>query len=261
MTHGYSNRFSMKFKYFALVVLLWSVSVLAEDSEIKRLKANLAKTFPEASQGMVRPSPMPGFYELVLDTKIYYLNAGGTYLLVGDLVDIKSRTNLTEKARQTLAKRLIDEMGEQNMIVLAPKETRHTITVFTDVDCPYCARLHQDVPELNRHGIKVRYLLYPRSGKDSETYRRSVAVWCATDRVKAVGIAKNGGKLEQRKCTNPVDRHYQLGERIGISGTPTIFLENGKKIPGYIPAAQLTSVIQQQAVLDGKAALLRDPER
>jgi len=250
----------MKFKYFALVLMLGSVSVHADDSEIKRLKANLARSFPEASHAVVRPSPMPGFYELVLDTKVYYLNAGGTHLMIGDLVDIKSRVNLTEKTRQTLAKRLIDDTGEDNMIVIAPRETRHTITVFTDVDCPYCARLHQDVPELNRNGIKVRYLLYPRSGKDSETYRRSVAVWCAADRVKAVGIAKNGGKLDMKKCSNPVDRHTQLGERIGISGTPTIFLENGKKIPGYVPAAQLTSVIQQ-AALAGKATLLRDPER
>lgn len=214
------------------------------DTDIDSLRKELAKTFPEVARGELRPAPLPGFYELVLDARVYYISADGKHLFLGDIVDVKSRTNLTNNARQTLAKRIIDEIGEKNMIVIAPKETHSTITVFTDVDCPYCARLHQDVPELNRNGIKVRYLLYPRAGKDSETYRRSVAVWCASDRVKAIGIAKSGGRLDLKTCANPVDSHYRLGERLDINGTPTIFLENGRKIPGYVPAAQLTAIVR-----------------
>lgn len=261
MTSVYRDRFFMKFRYFALSALLLSGSVLAEDSEIQRIKANLVKTFPEVAKGELQPSPVPGFFELVLDARVYYVSTDGKYLFLGDIVDVKNRTNLTGNARQAFAKRLIGAVEEKEMIVIAPKDTRATITVFTDVDCPYCAKLHQEVPELNRNGIKVRYLLYPRAGKDSETYRRSVAVWCATDRVKAIGIAKSGGKLDMKKCRNPVDRHYQLGERLGISGTPTIFLDNGRKIASYVPAAQLTAIINQQAVLDGKAALLRDADQ
>jgi thiol:disulfide interchange protein DsbC len=227
-----------------LFLLLVSLSVPAAEPDLDRLRGNLAKTFPEAAQGELRPSPLPGFFELVLDAKVYYVSADGKHLLLGDLVDIKSRTNLTENARQALARRLIDEIGEKDMIVMAPRETRATITVFTDVDCPYCARLHQDVPELNRNGVKVRYLLYPRAGKGSETYRRSVAVWCAPDRIEAVGIAKSGGQLDLKTCDNPVDNHYRLGERLDINGTPTIYLENGRKIPGYVPAAQLVAVVR-----------------
>ena len=162
------------------------------------------------------------------------------------MVEVRTRANLTEGAREKISARLLNEIGEQDMIVLAPKETRHTITVFTDVDCPYCVRLHQDVPELNRQGVKVRYLLYPRAGIGSETYRRSVATWCAADRAKAVGIAKSGGRLELKTCANPVERHYRLGERLGVSGTPTIYLENGRKIPGYVPPAQLLALIGAQ---------------
>lgn len=228
------------------LLALLSGPVAAADTDIDRLRNNLAKTFPEAAQGELRPAPLPGFYELVLDARVYYVSADGKHLFLGDIVDVKSRTNLTENARQALAKRLIGEIGEKDMIVIAPKETHSTITVFTDVDCPYCARLHQDVPELNRNGIKVRYLLYPRAGKGSETYRRSVAVWCASDRVKAIGIAKNGGQLDLKTCANPVDSHYRLGERLDINGTPTIFLENGKKIPGYVPAAQLTAIVRER---------------
>ncbi len=179
---------------FLLALLL--APVAGAETDLERVRASLAKTFPEAAQGELRPSPLPGFFELVLDARIYYVSIDGKHLLLGDLIEIKSRTNLTGNARQALAKQLIDAIGEKEMIVIAPKETRATITVFTDVDCPYCAKLHLDVPELNRNGIKVRYLLYPRAGKDSETYRRSVAVWCASDRIKAIGIAKSGGRID-----------------------------------------------------------------
>ncbi len=236
-----------------LVLLLALVAgpATGAETDIDQLRSRLAKTFPEVAKGTLQPSPLPGFFELVLDARVYYVSADGKHLFLGDIVDVNSRANLTENARQGLAKRLIGEISEKDMIVMAPKEPRSTITVFTDVDCPYCARLHQDVPELNRNGVKVRYLMYPRAGKGSETYRRSVAVWCASDRVKAIGIAKNGGPLDLKTCANPVDNHFRLGERLDISGTPTIFLENGKKIPGYVPAAQLVAIINGRTAAAG----------
>lgn len=234
-----------------LLLALLSAPVTGAETDIDQLRSSLAKSFPEVAKGTLQPSPLPGFFELVLDARVYYVSADGKHLFLGDVVDIRNRTNLTENARQGLIKRLIGEISEKDMIVMAPKETRATVTVFTDVDCPYCARLHQDVPELNRNGIKVRYLMYPRAGKGSETYRRSVAVWCSTDRVKAVGIAKSGGALDLKTCANPVDSHLRLGERLDISGTPTIFLESGKKIPGYVPAAQLVAIINGRTAAVG----------
>lgn len=227
---------------FSLLVL----PAFAADADLSRVKAAIVKSFPDAVNGTLRPSPVAGLYELVMDAQVYYVSADGRHLFLGDMVDVRTRANLTEGAREKISTRLLNDIGEHDMVVLAPKETRHTITVFTDVDCTYCARLHQDVPELNRQGVKVRYLLYPRAGIGSETYRRSVAAWCAADRAKAVGIAKNGGRLDMKTCTNPVERHYRLGERLGVSGTPTIYLENGRKIPGYVPPAQLLALIGAQ---------------
>lgn len=235
----------MKIWFTAVLLASLAAPAFAAEPDLNRIKSSLAKTFPEVAKGTLRPSPLSGLYELALDAQIYYVSADGKHLFLGDLVEVRTRTNLTEAAREKITAQLLDEVGEQNMIVLAPKEIRHTITVFTDVDCAYCARLHQDVAELNRHGVKVRYLLYPRAGSGSETYRRSVAAWCAADRIKAIGIAKSGGKLDMKTCANPVDRHYQLGERLGISGTPTIFLGSGKKIPGYVPPAQLLALIEK----------------
>lgn len=248
----------MKSSLCAVLLSFFTLPVFAAEADLNRIKSALAKSFPDAARGTLRPSPANGLYELVLEGQVYYVSADGKYLFLGDLVEVGTRTNLTDAAREKISARLLGEIAEKNMIVLAPKETKHTITVFTDVDCPYCARLHQDVPELNRQGVKVRYLMYPRAGAGSETYRRSVAVWCAADRVKAIGIAKSGGPLDMKNCDNPVDEHHRLGERLGISGTPTIFLESGKKIPGYVPPAQLLALIQKQrSAMRGGASAVR----
>jgi thiol:disulfide interchange protein DsbC len=168
---------------------------------------------------------------------------------MGDLIDLDNKRNLTAMRRGGLVLKSIDALGEANMVILGPAKPKRTLTVFTDVDCPYCARLHQEVPKLTQAGVKVRYLLFPRAGKGSETYMRSVAVWCAKDRVKALGIAKSGGKLEMKTCANPVDEHLRLGREVGVEGTPTIVMDDGRVLPGYAPAAELLTALGLQ---DGK---------
>ena len=232
----------------ALSVLLLSHSVQAEDNT-EKLKLSLQKRLSEISIADLKPSPIPGLYEMVFGTRIAYVSADGRYMLTGDLIDLDSRRNLTTTRRGVLVLKSIDAMGEANMIILGPAKPKRTLTVFTDVDCPYCARLHQEVPKLTQAGVKVRYLLYPRAGKESETYRRSVAVWCAADRAKAFGIATNGGKLEMKSCTNPVEESVRLGKEVDVEGTPTIVLDDGRILPGYAPAADLLAALGLQ---DGK---------
>lgn len=206
-------------------------------------KAQIERALPDTTIHAVRPTAIPGFYEVEVENQLVYVSTDGKYMLLGDVVDLSTRTNLTEAWREQTALRLLDAMGEKQMIVMGPAKPKRTITVFTDVDCPYCAKLHREVPQLTKQGVKVRYLLFPRGGVGSETYRKSVAVWCAADRVKAVGIAKEQGKIEMKTCANPVADHYKLGERLGVGGTPTIYLDNGKKLGGYVPAAQLLAIL------------------
>ena len=206
-------------------------------------KEQLGRALPNTTIHAVRPTAIPGFYEVEVENQLVYVSTDGKYMLLGDMVELGTRTNLTEAWREQTASRLLDAMGEKQMIVMGPDKPKRTITVFTDVDCPYCAKLHREVPELTKQGVKVRYLLFPRGGVGSETYRKSVAVWCASDRVKAVGIAKEQGKIEMKTCANPVDAHYKLGERLGVGGTPTIYLDDGKKLGGYVPAAQLLAIL------------------
>jgi len=233
---------------FCLLVLLSAGLgvVQAAELDVKPIKVGLSRAFPgtQFDSLRVRPSKIPGLVEVELDTSVFYVTPDGGHVLLGDLIDTQTRDNLTEKRRQTLTAKILDGLPEKNMIVIAPKETRGTITVFTDVDCVYCRRLHNDdVPELTKHGVKVRYLLFPRQGVGSETYARAVSVWCAGDRLKAVGEAKAGKEIPVKTCANPVNENLELAERLGVSGTPAIFLADGKKLPGYLTAKQLLTLL------------------
>lgn len=228
---------------FCLLGLLLCTPAFSGEPDLKQIKAELARAFPELSKANIKASPSSALYEVEMDAQIFYITADGKYLMMGDMMDLGGKTNLTEARRASMRQHLFDEVGEQNMIVMGPKNPKRTITVFTDVDCPYCAKLHNDVPELVKNGVKVRYLMFPRAGAGSPTYKRSVAVWCADDRVKAVGIAKAGGKLDMKTCKNPVDQHYALGEKLRVEGTPTIFLDNGQRIGGYVPLPRFLAML------------------
>ena len=227
-----------------------SVSAQAEDAP-EKLKLRLQERLSDISISELKPSPIPGLYEMVFGSRVAYVSADGKYMLTGEMIDLDSRRNLTALRRGGLVLKSIEALGEASMIVLGPTKPKRTLTVFTDVDCPYCSRLHQEVPKLTEAGVKVRYLLYPRAGKDTETYKRAVAVWCAKDRVKTIGIAKSGGKLEMKTCANPVDEHVRLGHEVGVEGTPTLVLDDGRVVPGYAPAAELLAML---GLANGKKA-------
>lgn len=216
---------------------------LSADTQRDQTKKKVEAAMPGITFDEFKPSAVPGLYEAVVGTRVVYFTADGAYMLNGDMVDLKTRKNLSETRRAGLFTKLLDQVGEANMIVMGPAKAKRTITVFTDVDCPYCAKLHLEVPELTKNGVKVRYLLFPRGGLGTNTYNRSVAVWCAADRVKAVGIAKAGGQIDMKTCDNPVAKHYQLGKDLGIEGTPTIFVDDGQIMPGYVPAANLLETL------------------
>jgi len=220
-----------------------SVSASAGEQDMKQIKADLVRTFPELKSASIKPAPVSGMYEIEFDSKVFYTTSDGKYLIMGDVIELGTRNNLTETRRASLRTRLLDDVGEENMIVIGPDKPKRTLTVFTDVDCGYCAKFHLDVPALNKGGVKVRYLFFPRTGLNTPSYHRAVAVWCAEDRVKAIGIAKAGGKLNMKTCTNPVESHFRLGQRLEIGGTPAIFVDDGKVLPGYIPAPRLLGIL------------------
>jgi thiol:disulfide interchange protein DsbC len=150
---------------------------------------------------------------------------------------------MTENTRRAERTKLLAAVPESQMVVFSPKDPKYTISVFTDVDCTYCRKLHSQIADYNRLGIKVRYLFFPRSGPDTESWEKAEAVWCASNRGEALTRAKRGEELSKPKsCSNtPVAKEYQLGEDVGVRGTPAIVLENGEMLPGYLPPAQLAA--------------------
>ena len=133
------------------------------------------------------------------------------------------------------------------MIVFAPEgKPSYTITVFTDIDCGYCRKLHGEMAGYNAEGIKVQYLFYPRAGEGSPSFAKAVSVWCADDRRTALTDAKAGKSIPDKTCPNPVKEHLELGEKMGVSGTPAIVLENGEMVPGYIPPKRLAAMLKEK---------------
>lgn len=212
--------------------------------EAAQVRAAVSKIVPGMTPDSIVKSSVPGFYEVVYGTEVFYVSADGRYLLNGSIVDIKAGKNLTEDKRGQGRLKVVSEVDEKSMIIYSPKEVKHRVTVFTDIDCQYCRRLHQEMAELNGLGIEVRYLLFPRAGVGSKSYDKAVTVWCSANRQQALTDAKAGKTLPNKKCDNPVEKHMALVEKLGITGTPTMILEDGSMIPGYIPAARLAAALE-----------------
>ena len=206
-----------------------------------QLEARLADLAPGMDPDHIAETPLAGIYEVRYGSIIVYLSGDGRYMLRGDLMDLETRRNFTEETLNTVRAETVDALGEENMVVFEPEVVRHAITVFTDVDCGYCARLHQQMADYNRLGIRVRYTAFPRAGVGSPTYDKMVSVWCADDPHTAMTDAKAGRSIEPRSCANPVSEQYEAGRAIGVNGTPAIVLESGEMIPGYVPPDELAS--------------------
>lgn len=219
----------------------------AEDkTEVDNIKRYVAQMVPNAVPDAIVPAPMPGFYEVLMGAQVLYVSNDGKFMIEGDVFDLATRQNLTDTRRAVGRLKAVNAIDEASMIVFTPKTVKHTITVFTDIDCGYCRKLHREMNDYLERGIRVRYLAYPRSGVNTPSYFKAVGVWCADDRKAALTAAKAGGKVEEKKCKNPVDQHLAAGEVVGVNGTPTLVLENGMVVPGYVNAPQLVQMIEEK---------------
>ncbi len=210
-------------------------------------RAEIAKRL-EIKVEDVRPSPVAGLYEVSSGAEVGYVSADGRFYLDGDVFDMGSKENLTEDRRKQGRLALLAGVSDTDAIVFAPKTAaRHTVTVFTDVDCVHCRRMHGEIAELNRLGIRVRYLMFPRGGPGSDSWRKAEAVWCSTDRKEALTRAKRGEKLEAGHCDTPIAAQYELGRQLGITGTPGIITDQGEFLAGYATAAYLGTYLADPA--------------
>lgn len=219
---------------------IFSVNAVSGEKEIK---AALSEAIPQIQIKEVRPSKISGIYEVEDQTgQVLFTNDDATYLITGELYSTTAGKlqNLSEIRRQEKRVGQLAGIAEKDKITFPAKgETKAKVAVFTDIDCGYCRKLHTEVPRMNELGIEVSYLAYPRAGIGSPSYDKAVSVWCAEDPLQAMTDAKAGRAVASAQCENPVANEYNLGNQMGVTGTPAILLEDGTLVPGYLPAEQL----------------------
>jgi thiol:disulfide interchange protein DsbC len=246
----------MRVRYLAaltLVIFTSGISLRAHSAEAPPApaadpRAALLKLLPTGSKlEDLRPSPIPGIYEFMQGAEVSYLTTDGKYFIDGNVYDMKTRDNLTENVRAHARVALIGSVPESEMLIFGPTNPKYTVTVFTDVDCAYCRKLHSQMAELNRLGIRVRYMFFPRSGPNTESWHKAEVVWCSPNRNEALTHAKTGAALDMTKAcaVTPVKREYELGENLGVRGTPAIFSENGDYISGYMEPRELLAQLKE----------------
>lgn len=194
----------------------------------------------------VQSSPIEGLHEVFTDKGVFYLSQDGTKVLDGRIYSIEGTPDdLTERSFARVRLKMLETV-KGTEIIFPAKEERHVVTVFTDIDCGYCRKLHKEMQDYNDLGITVRYLAYPRAGVDSASGDEINAVWCAEDPNAAMTNAKLGKPVQATDCESPIESHYKLGKTLGVRGTPAIIREDGRMLPGYLPAMALLHRLETQ---------------
>jgi thiol:disulfide interchange protein DsbC len=236
----------MKLTSLALAATLMFAAATAQANEAVIRKA-LAQQFPGANIASVQPTPYSGLFEVYLDGQIIYVDAKAQYVFAGDVIDLKNRTNLTQARLNKLQAVKWDTLPLDNAIKTVKGKGERKLVVFSDVDCPYCRRFEAELAKVDN--ITVYTFLYPIEGLHPNAPQTSKQIWCAPDRNKAWNDYISSGSVPKNdgKCANPVDANIALGNKLKVSGTPTLFFANGQRVPGMVPAAQLEKLLAANA--------------
>lgn len=242
------SRFSI---FGCAAVLLATVSPVfaAEaDAGLEQVRQKVTAMFDMIEAKDVTVSPVDGWYAIQKGSIVAYISTDGRYLLQGDLIDLELNVNMSEVARTESRRQLMAAVKDEDVIMFSPAQKKYSVSVFTDVECTYCRRLHSQIGEYLAHGIEVRYLMYPRNGPTSHAWSTAEQVWCAKDRNGALTAAKSDQKFATSSCDASIVREqYDLGQEVGLSGTPAIVLDDGTLISGYLTPDQLKARLDQAA--------------
>ena len=184
------------------------------------------------------------FFEIIIRDQIFYLTSDLKHLLAGNIIELKTGNNLTETRVKKHRLSLLENLLDSDTIIYKPTKTSHVITIFTDISCPYCKKLHKEIDKLLEHNVEIRYVFFSRNGKDDGAYRDMVSIWCSANQKELIEKAFNDDSLPQKDCENPLDKNYQLGYELRVNGTPMIFTEDGTIIPGYLPYKRILEILK-----------------
>ena len=229
-----------------LIALPLGFAVVAAQAQ-ELTKEQLATRLNGIEASDITDAPIPGMYQVAIGANVAYVTKDGKYIIRGDIIDVETSANVSEETRARARATMLGTVDPASMIVFKPANgaVKHTVTIFTDVDCGYCRQFHREIDKVTALGIEVHYLFYPRTGPNTESWTKADEVWCAPDHNSALTRAKLGGSLPAASdaCKTPVETHYELGQRIGVRGTPAVFNEAGDLIGGYLPPATLAKVL------------------
>ncbi len=234
------------------IVIINMLAISSAYADKQALKEILIKTMPSLTVDDITESEIKGLYEISVDANIFYVSEDGRYLIQGRLFDLVAKKDLTEAKLAKARAGLINKVAKEDMIIFKAPKSQYTINIFTDIDCGYCRKLHSELDQYMAEGITIQYLFFPRAGKDSESYKKAVAVWCSDDRnatlTSALTPKKSGSKaLDFKTCSNPVDAHMALGDDLGVRGTPMMITTKGTVFPGYMPAKRLADALREES--------------
>ncbi len=206
---------------------------------------------PTATIDSIKPAPVPGFYQVITSGQLVYVSADGKYMMNGDLLDLTAKKNISDAGWAAFRKAELAKVPESARIVFGPANPRYRVTVFTDVNCGYCRALHEHEAAFTKAGIALEYVAWPRdgvtdpAGRNTQIYNEMVSIWCATDRKSAFTAAKQGKTPKSATCANPVKDQFELGVKLGVTGTPTIFAEDGTMLGGYVTPEQMLQLLNK----------------
>lgn len=232
----------MKLISIALAILIGLTqtgAILADDGKSELRAAVESLIGDQLSDDAISESQTPGLYVVFIRGAVYHAILRDGVLLVGEAFDLEKGISLNDEITNRSVSQAALRLSERDMIVFPAAEPKRYVVVFTDIDCQYCRRFHQEVPALTAAGLEVRYAAFPRSGVGTSSYDKYVTVWCSEDPLQAMTQAKSGIVLAPQNCTNPVAEQYQVGVDGGVRGTPTLVFDDGTVIGGYVPAEQL----------------------
>ena len=225
-----------------------AVSKPADGSKEAMVRAALKALNPKIEADHIGPAPIPGFQEAIVGGQVLYFSDDGRYMMQGSLYDMRAKKDLSQAGLSVVRRDALKAVPVSDRIVFAPVGARrHTIAVFTDIECGYCRKMHSEMAEYNKLGIAVEYLAFPRAGLTSPDALAMESVWCSLDRRKALTDAKNGRPVPPKRCTNPVAAQYEIGQRIGLQGTPMAINIDGVALPGYLPPDKMLEALDELA--------------
>ncbi len=243
------NSIQKALKVFLPMLLLISIGLCAENSSAEvpvAVKQALTQAFPKLPSFEITQSPVDGIYEARIEGQVLYVGEKGDFFLLGELIEAKSMENLTQASQKKFRASLLSTLDIEQTVRFTPAKTKYTIYAFTDVDCVYCRKFHDNIQEIMDAGIEVRYLFAPFRGEAA--LARAESVWCSKDKAALMTMAKQGKEIPEKKCNNPIQEHLKLVNQLQIRGTPHIILSNGHAISGFVPPEKIIEAIQKEKI-------------